>query len=182
MTISESNIILTFPDNNYFRFEDCDGYKNIPNNFKEMDVCWYEIDTNTLYIIELKAWGDGKLQEESNSNITIEDLEKLKNNISRYRIDVLVKKSIDSICMFISILLNSPYSINIKVCSPFHIDINSNIRLLSIINWTNPDVTYISSVNSEYKSKLGAYAKLFNIRSFTVLTKQQAIERFDWIS
>ena len=37
MAITESSITLNFPDNNYFRFEDCQGYKDIQDNLKEMD-------------------------------------------------------------------------------------------------------------------------------------------------
>ena len=45
-----------FPDNNYFRLCDCDGYKAIQNNFAEMDVCWYDqkevsVYPNTFFII-----------------------------------------------------------------------------------------------------------------------------------
>ena len=39
MAITESSITLNFPDNNYFRFQDCKGYKDIQDNFKEMDAC-----------------------------------------------------------------------------------------------------------------------------------------------
>lgn len=38
MIITESAITLNFPDNNYFRFQDCEGYQALSgHNFKEMD-------------------------------------------------------------------------------------------------------------------------------------------------
>ena len=58
MPITESGITLNFPDNNYFRLGGCDGYKKIQNNFSEMDACWYDQANDTLYIIELKNWGN----------------------------------------------------------------------------------------------------------------------------
>ena len=181
MTISESNITLTFPDNNYFRFEDCKGHKNL-QNIKEMDVCWYEQATDTLFIIELKNWGNNNLNEEIDSTFSPEKIEEMKMGISKYRIDELFKKSVDSVCMFMSILLEKPYSEHIQACSPFIITRTTKIKLLSIINWTASDSSYISSINTAYKSKFNSYAKLFDIKYYLVITKEKAIEKFDWIS
>ncbi|MBL7785197.1 MAG: hypothetical protein JNM36_04780 [Chitinophagales bacterium] len=182
MTITESSITLNFPDNNVFRFQDCQGYRDIQHNFKEMDVCWYEQATNTLYIIELKDWGNGILNEESDPNISAEKIVEIKEGISAYRVNELWKKSVDSVSMFMSILLKKPYSQNIQSCSSFIITHATKVRLLSIINWTSPDVTYIASINSAYKSRFKSYAKLYDIKSFIVMTKTQAITNFDWIS
>ena len=49
MPITESSVTLNFPDNNYFRLCDCDGYKAIQNNFAEMDVCWYDQKEVSVY-------------------------------------------------------------------------------------------------------------------------------------
>lgn len=181
MAITESGITLNFPDNKHFRFKDCQGYKDIQQNFREMDVCWYDQKNDILYIIELKDWGDGILEEEKDGATSPEDIKKLKRNITNYRISVLFKKSLDSTCMFISMLLNKPYSVNIKGCSPFTITNDTKIQLLSIINWTNLDTTYISNIHSEYKKLLKPYATLFAINSFVVLTKDQAVKKFGWV-
>jgi hypothetical protein len=87
MIITESSITLDFPDNNCFRFEKCKGYKDIQNNFKEMDVCWYEQITDTLYIIELKDWKDGKLMEENDPNISAQQIKEMKEGISKFQIN-----------------------------------------------------------------------------------------------
>lgn len=167
MPITESSITLTFPDNKYFRFEDCNGYKGIQNNFKEMDACWYDSTIDTLYVVELKDWSSADLSS---------------NEYSKNRILDLVKKSIDSTCMLLSILLSKPYSVNIQACMPFSITNDTNIKLLSIINCKSSDLPFVSSVNSEYKSRFNSYAKLFNIRTFLVMNKEKAVERFEWIS
>ena len=179
--ITESAITLNFPDNNYFRFENCEGYKLIKNNFKEMDVCWYEQASDTLYIIELKDWGNNTLKEENDPNVSAEQIEHMKKGISADRINNLWKKSVDSVSMFMSILLNKPYAANIQACSPFTITHTTTIKLLSIINWTSLDPTYISTINSEYKSRFKSYAKLYDITTFAVMTKKQASEKFSWI-
>lgn len=74
MSITESSITLNFPDNNYFRFQDCNGYKTIQNNFKEMDACWYDQASDILYIIELKDWSVANLTDSTFSDKRIWDL------------------------------------------------------------------------------------------------------------
>jgi hypothetical protein len=114
MPITESSITLNFPDNNYFRLCDCDGYKAIQNNFAEMDVCWYDQANDTLYIIELKNWDNNTLAEEINPNYTPEKIQEMKAGISNYRIGNLLKKSVDTTCMFMSILLGKVNGRNIQ--------------------------------------------------------------------
>ena len=180
MAITESGITLNFPDDNFFRFESCQGHRNL-QNIKEMDACWYEQATDTLYIIELKNWENNNLIEEHNPNVSAEQIQQMKKGISAYRIDELWKKSVDSVCMFMSILLGKPYSATIQACSPFTITQTTKIKLLSIINWTSADLTYIANVNSEYKSRFKSYAKLYDIKTFVVMTKSQASQTFSWI-
>ncbi len=181
MPITESEITLNFPDDKFFRFENCDGHKNL-SNIKEMDACWYDQQNDTLYIIELKNWENSQLIEELDQDISKEKIDEIKRNISEYRINELWKKSIDSFCMFLSVLLNKPYSYNIKTCIPFEISSSTKIILLSIINWTEGEETYISMINTKYKTKFQSYAKLFDIKSFLVLTKKKAAEQFSWVS
>ncbi len=180
--ITESGITLNFPDNNYFRLGDCEGYKKIQNNFSEIDACWYDQANDTLYLIELKDWGNNNLQEENDPNFSQIKISEMKKGISDYRIYNLLKKSIDTTCMFMSILLGKPYAADIQACSPFTITNNTKIKLLSIINWTDHDSSYISAMNTAYKSKFNSYAKLFDIKTFLVLTKEKAAEKFNWIS
>lgn len=182
MPITESSITLNFPDNNYFRLCDCPGYKAIQNNFAEMDACWYDKANDILYIIELKNWENNSLFEESDPNYTQEQIILKKKGISNHRIGNLLKKSIDTTCVFMSILLGKANGIKIQQCSPFTITNNTTIKLLSIINWTDTDSIYISHINTQYRSKFSSYAKLFDIKHFHVLTKEKASEIFSWIS
>lgn len=182
MPVVESSISLNFPDNNYFRIGECDGYKSIQNNFAEMDACWYDQANDILYIIELKDWGDNKLLEESDPSYSEAKIAEMKKGISKYRISNLLKKSVDTTCMYMSILLDKKEGLEIQKCSPFSITKNTSIKLLSIINWTELDTSYVSNINTEYKSKFNSYAKLFDIKVFLVLTKTQASLKFNWIS
>ena len=172
---------MNFPDNNYFRFENCDGYKKL-SHIKEMDACWYDQENDILYIIELKNWENNNLIEESNSEVTMEKIKEMKESISKHRVNELIKKSLDSLCMLNSILLNKPFSENIQKCIAFSFTIDTKIKLLSIINWTETDNTYISNINTQYRTKFNSYAKLFDIKTFLVLTKSKASEVFPWVS
>ena len=182
MEIIESSITLDFPDENYFRLCDCNGYKVLQNNLKEMDVCWFDKTENVLYLIELKNWDNNNLIEENDSFRSAEEIREIKKRISEYRIGNLLKKSVDSTCMFMSILLNTINGKKILECSPFKISEKTDIRLLSIINWNDEDLTYISTINTAYRSKFNSYARLFNIKSFHVLTKTQAAKIYSWVS
>jgi hypothetical protein len=106
----------------------------------------------------------------------------MKAGISNYRIGNLLKKSVDTTCMFMSILLGKVNGSKIQQCSPFTISNNTTIKLLSIINWSDIDSTYISNINTQYKSKFNSYAKLFDINTFLVLPKDKASQLFTWIS
>jgi hypothetical protein len=49
---TESNITLNFPDANFFRFADCDGYATLSGNyFKEMDACCFDTGDNLYWLI-----------------------------------------------------------------------------------------------------------------------------------
>lgn len=183
MPITESAITLEFPDENYFRFEDCDAYKEL-QHLREMDACWYDQANNTLYLIELKDWNNNQLVEESDSNISSNEIEEIKKNIYKYRIKNLVEKSIDSICMITSIILKKPQGNRIRACAPmnFNVDSATQVKLLSIINWTDTDESYISNINTAYRSRFKAYARLFDIKAYMVLTRQKAVELFDWVT
>lgn len=181
MPIIESEITLTFPDDNFFRFEDCSGYKTL-SHIKEMDACWYDKENNILYVIELKNWQNNQLIEENDPNISIEEIERTKQKISEHRLYELCKKSFDSVYMFSSILLKKPYSSKLQECIPFEIAIDTKIVLLSIINWTDTNSTYISLVNTKYKTMFKSYAKLFDINTYLVITKEQASRIFNWVT
>jgi len=181
MAIEESSIVLDFPDNNYFRLQDCEGYKQIQNNLKEMDVCWYDANSDVLYLIELKDWGSNTLEEEQDQSRSQSEINEMKKSISKYRIRNLFEKSIATTCMFMSMLLKNSAGLEINKCAPFQINQDTKIKLLSIINWIDSDTSYVSNINTEYKSKFNPYAKLFNIKVFLVLTKDKAAEQFKWI-
>ena len=119
MAVVESSIKLDFPDQNYFRFQDCLAYHSIQTHFKEMDVGWYDQDADIFYLIELKDW-------------TLSALENLPKEDTSKRIWDLVKKSVDSACMLVSILLNTEQGKEIQKCLPYSINQQTTIKYITI--------------------------------------------------
>jgi hypothetical protein len=179
--ITESGITLTFPDNNFFRFEDCEDYTQL-QGIKEMDCCWYDQAMDILYLIELKGWQNHKIEEENDLSFDREKIKEMKEGITKSRIYDLVKKSVDSLLLFVSILLAKPYSTQIQKCSPFTISNQTTIQLLTIVDWKETDTTYIGTLNTAYKTQLKSYMKLLNVKTYLVLTKEQAKRQFSWVS
>ena len=135
-----------------------------------------------MYLIELKDWKDGKLIEENDMSKNENDIKELRDKITNSNINILLKKSVDSLCMILSILLKTSYSNKFQNILPFSINNQTNIKLLSIINWTASNHNYIENINNQYRTKSKPYAKLFNIKTYSVITKNQAKQHFNWIA
>lgn len=180
MSITESAITLNFPDTNYFRLQDCQEYRKL-QHLREMDCCWYDHSNDRLYLIELKDWGNGTLTEESDPSYSKQEIEKKKAGITNYRIKNLLEKSQDTLCMFASVLLQRGAGNRINQCAPFNITTATKITLLSIIHYTGQDA-YIAHINTQYRTKLNAYAKLLGAQQYLVLTQTLAAKQFSWIS
>lgn len=118
MSFTESSITLDFPDTNHFRLSECDGYKSL-QNIREMDFCWHHENEDILYLIELKDWGNESINEESDPSFSDDDIEEKKRGIATYRVRNLVEKSIGTLSMFSSILLNRSAGRRINDCAPF---------------------------------------------------------------
>lgn len=117
---TESNITLDFPDGNFFRFSSCAGYKALSgNHFKEMDACWYDAGSNVYWLMELKDY--------SSASLTASD------TIEQKSWD-MVKKAIDSICMFLASKHCYPYAVNLNPCFPFVPDDHTKFNVVTIVH------------------------------------------------
>ncbi len=162
MPFTESGITLNFPDNNYFCFENCRGYQKLSGfHFKEMDACWIDLTNNILYAIELKDYSQANVFQDSTAKVWD-----------------LVKKSIDTLSMFLAIMKNTKHSSELSTCLPSNIDINDfQIKFVHIINTLPNQRTEIQFLQDDFRQKTKAYQKLFSY-TFTILTYQQAKKRF----
>jgi hypothetical protein len=158
---TESNITLNFPDNNFFRFADCIGYKQLSGaNFKEMDACWYEVGSNIYWLIELKDF-----TADFTAGISIES-----------RVWDIVKKAVDSLQMFLSAKHSYPYGAKeLLPCMPIAPNDATNIKVFTIVHCPTGKKADIQLLHNSFRTKFSPYAKLFGIASYGVLEHTQAM-------
>lgn len=156
---TESNITLTFPDRSYFRLSDCTGYKKLSSfHFKEMDVSWYNQSEEKLWLIELKDY-----TSISNEQIDIES-----------RVNELVKKSVDALSMMLCVKHGYAMAAEFDCIVPINLDGVRRLSLLNVIHLNQSQQTNAALINERYKQKFKAYATLFNISYFGVMSSEQA--------
>jgi len=158
---TESNITLDFPDKNFFRFSTCSGYTALSgNHFKEMDACWYDAESNVYWLIELKDY--------SSASMTALD------TIEQKSWD-MVKKAIDSICMFLSTKHSYPYAVNLNPCLPFIPDGQTGFNVVTIVHCEQAKKADIQLLNNKFRNKFRSYAELFGITYYTVIEHSAAV-------
>lgn len=91
----ESGVELDFPNGKWFRFCDLPSYRKLSGyNFKEVDACWQPESRELFYLIELKDYSTGNALT--------------KKNVES-RIDEIVKKSVNSLQMTLSMIFQTQY-------------------------------------------------------------------------
>ena len=167
MPYEESGITLDFPDERFFCFENCSGYTQYSGNyFKEMDAGWFDVANKTLYLIELKDFTLANIKDRANAETRVWDM---------------VKKSIDSCAMLVSILINSTPANVIQPCLPIVFDKSYQIRLLHIVKSEQHQKADIQFLNDSFKIKFKAYKELFGVSSSMILTYEQAKRHYNFI-
>jgi hypothetical protein len=157
---TESNITLDFPDGNFFRFSSCAGYQALSgNHFKEMDACWYDAGSNVYWLMELKDY--------SSASLTASD------TIEQKSWD-MVKKAIDSICMFLASKHCYPYAVNLNPCFPFVPDDHTKFNVVTIVHCDRAQKPDIQLLNEQFRRKFKPYAVLFGITSYAVVEHSAA--------
>lgn len=159
---TESSITLDFPDTNFFRFEACEGYTSLSGyHFKEMDACWYDVEQKTYWLFELKDFTSANLEHET---------------INQKVVD-LVKKAVDSWCMFLSVKHSYPYAIShINNCLPTPLpDDKTQFKFVTIIHCDNSQKVNVSLIHEKFRNRFKPYAELFGIKYYAVLEHTAAM-------
>jgi hypothetical protein len=159
---TESSITLNFPDDNYFRFADCKGYTVLSGNyFKEMDACWFDQNKNWYWLIELKDFSLGGLEQAT--------IEQKSWNI--------VKKAVDSLCMFLSIKHKYEYAKNLNPCLPSPLpDNNTELKFITIVHCKEAQKSDIQLLHNSFRKKFKPYATIFGITHYAVIEHSSAIK------
>jgi hypothetical protein len=158
---TESSITLDFPDANFFRFSTCIGYTTLSgNNFKEMDACWYDSTSNLYWLIELKDFTSATLSSPQN----VED-----------RAWNLLKKAVDSLCMFLSSKHSYPYGINLNPCFPATPDAATAFKFITVVHCNASQSADIQLIHNSFQRKFKPYAELFGITNYAVIEHSTAM-------
>ncbi|AYL93915.1 hypothetical protein [Mucilaginibacter celer] len=158
--LTESNITLTFPDANGLRIANCNGYKALSGfSFKEMDACWYEQNSNTYWLFELKDFSSAALD---------------KKSIEERSWDI-AKKAYDSLCFFLSSKNQYPFAVDIDPCLPYVPDVNTEFKFVTIIHCDSSQRAGVQLINEKFRNKFKPYAELFNISYYAVVEHSRAI-------
>lgn len=159
--MTESGITLTFPDANYFRFQDCRAYQSLSGYyFKEMDVCWYEAATDIYWLIELKDYRLANLK----------DAEGVKG-----RAWDIAKKAVDTLNMFLSCQHNYPLGVGLLACMSYAPVAGTKLNVITIVQCDNSQNADIQLLSDAFKIRFKAYAQLFNINLYSVMSYVQAV-------
>ncbi len=150
---TESGITLNFSDENWFRFQDCKKYKQLSHAyFKEMDYGWFDIQNNQCYLFELKDFSNSSLEEKTIESTACD----------------IVKKTVDSMCMLLSIKHKyDPWGIEMSksIFCPFvTFNAETKIYFITIIHcdiYTQKES--IGFIRDKFKSKIRPYSELFNM-------------------
>lgn len=157
---TESNITLNFPDNNFFRFSDCDGYKRLSGNyFKEMDAGWYNAQENLYWLIELKDYSLANLS-------VVLTIEEISNDI--------VKKAIDSLCMLLSSKHAYPFAPHLNLCLPQVPNSNAIFNFITVVHSDRSQRVNVQLINEKFKRRFRPYAQLFGIKFYSVIEHTSA--------
>ncbi|TKG92016.1 hypothetical protein EYV94_20610 [Puteibacter caeruleilacunae] len=167
MGFTESNITLDFPNNKWFRFQDISAYQMLcGHSFKEMDACWFDEENHAFFLIELKDYRSGHIDDTDTANGLI---------------DNLLKKSIDSLQMILANQLSTELGSELGQSIGYNIPQETKLIFLSIVDVNESQSTYLNFIRDRYKNKFKAYERLFHLRS-TVITYEKAKEKFSWVS
>lgn len=172
MPFTESGITLHFPDSNYFCFENCKGYQRLSGSFfKEMDAGWFDIENNTVYLIELKDFTNAGLRLETEESKKFLDA----------RVWDLVKKSVDSCAMLAVALLKTDAGKDILTCLPQKSFELKQVKLIHIIKANEHQKEEIQFLKDSFNAKFKSYKNLFGLKGYSILTYEQAKKHLSFV-
>ena len=161
-TYIESGISLNFPDENHFRFEKCETYCKLNGfGFKEMDACWFDIENNKFFCVELKDY--------TLANMRLKSQDIIEN---------LVNKSVHTLQMLNARILNTEFSTGFNDDVSFPFPENAEINLISILKLDKKQKADFNPIRDVIKGRLKPYQKLFDI-NVLITTHEGAMKKFN---
>lgn len=89
----------------------------------------------------------------------------------------MVKKALDSLCMFLSSKHAYPYAANLNTCLPSPLPNSSTqFKFITIVHCDTAQKADVQLMNERFKSKFKPYALLFGITNYAVIEHSRAIQ------
>jgi hypothetical protein len=146
--ISEGNLIISVPEDRYFRFEDSPTYDAIKaNGLTEADVAWMVEGEDTLWLMELKDYGPQSPGQLSQAQ------QKLRTR--------LPKNIAHAVLMMSAVWAGTPFGIrlqqDIEQTFPDFPSEAQPIRAGAVINVEQTDIPLLGPLNDALRSALDAF-------------------------
>jgi hypothetical protein len=157
--IEENGVKVRFPDNNYFQFGACIPYQKIKGHgVKETDICWFDTNNDTLWLVELKAF-------DNPANLKYQTQDLSDSNRVEYWLTELANKSIHSICMS---LTNRSAT---QSCMPSIPNNNTKIRIVHLLKVMPGQESYLDPMQDKLRNSLKPYTAIFNISAISIISR-----------
>lgn len=161
----ESGVELDFPNGKWFRFYDLPSYRKLSGyNFKEVDACWQPESRELFYLIELKDYSTGNALT--------------KKNVES-RIDEIVKKSVNSLQMTLSMIFQTQYGRSLEKESGIDLHSqNQRLRLIVVVCENPENILMLNSQKDVCQRRFLPYVRLWGGIEYHILTYSQAKKYF----
>lgn len=165
MPFTENGLSVHFPDNNTFRLSDCRAHIAIKSkSVKEMDIGWFDTVSNTLWLVELKAFHNP-------DNILHSTKDLSKSAIVDRVIEDLLLKSIHTICQ-----VNTDRADTMS-CLPQPLEKSTFIKVVHLIRTMPGQDDYLNPMQDKLRVKLSPLIAIFNIHSVTIISYDNAVSK-----
>src|ERR1700721_207065 len=115
-----------------------------------MDACWYDNAGNIYWLFELKDYSLATLDAGSINQRTWD----------------IVKKAVDSLCMFLSSKHTYPYDANLNPCMPAIPNLHSEFKFITIVHCSEAQIPDVQLIHNNFRNRFKPYAKLFGISHY----------------
>ena len=169
--IEENGVKVKFPDENYFEFDKCKAQITISGkDVKEMDAGWFDIQNNTLWLVELKAY-----YNPLNSKHISTDLR--DSNFTNKILNGLTTKSIHSVSMSVQNRSNT------QSCLPKVPDNRTVIKIVHLLRVLPGQDSFLNPMQDKLREALKPYTAIFKIDGIVILSYDYAVKEklFNWI-
>lgn len=163
MPFEENGVRVNFPDANNFRLSDCRAYQAISGQgVKEMDIGWWDLAGNTLWLVELKGYYNP-------ANPLHQQRDLSDSSIVSSVLEELFRKSVHTICQI------STGRAGTQACTGGILNDTMAVRLVHLIRTMPGQDAYLNPLQDDLRAKLRPYIAIYNIASVVIVSYDHAV-------